>query len=130
MFNQRIESPYRTSERPELLYENKALVALDSNVPADHLAQPGRYNGLAILLFGVEHPTHADGAVLVQSGDLSLTQQLVVCFGVFGRYVEPPESQFENPVSREFKHVTKAALAAVVPMRHQASLVQDFRCLH
>src|SRR5437773_6626310 len=38
-------------------------VALDSNVPADHLAQPGRYNGLAILLFGVEHPTHADGAV-------------------------------------------------------------------
>src|SRR6059036_2842009 len=69
-----------TSKRHALSLERDD-VAPDPNVPADHFAQPGRYNRLAVLVFGVEHPAHADGAVLVQSGDLSLTQQLVVCFG-------------------------------------------------
>src|SRR6266404_4577134 len=49
--------------------------ALDPNVLADLLAQPGHYDRLSILLLGVERPAHADSAVVVQPLGLSLAQQ-------------------------------------------------------
>ena len=90
-----------TSKRHALSLERDD-VAPDPNVPADHFAQPGRYNRLAVLVFRVEHPAHSNRTVVVQSVDLRLTQQPVVYCGFFGRQLQLSEVWLEDPVAREF----------------------------
>jgi hypothetical protein len=89
-------------------------VTIDLDVPADFFTKPSCHDGAAVLFPGVKHPAHADRAVLIQSGDLALAEQLVVGFGFLGRNVDLPERRLEDSVPREFKQIPEAPFAAFV----------------
>ena len=102
-------------------------VTIDLDVPADFFTKPSRYACVAVLLFRVKRPAHADRTVLIQSGNLSLTQQLIVGFGFSGRDFQLPECRLEDSVSQESKQIAEAAFAVPILVSHQASSVLDFR---